>query len=155
MQSTHAYYNFIIFQCQLTTLWFSILMQDFKVWSENLVTHQAEKQLKLAPKLTSDHVNPTHFQKIRVKPASQVETFVSAVIKTCLHVYFVRFSVTPKYLLLNFGCSKSFGWRSPNKCILLRFPEWVFDVMKCRLLGNTLYNQRERKAKFLEEVCLI
>ena len=75
-------------------------MQVSKVWLEHLVTHQAEKQLKLAPKLTSDHVNPTHFQKMRVKLASQVKIFVSSVLNIYFHVYFVRFSVTPQHQLL-------------------------------------------------------
>ena len=49
------------------------LTQNMKVcalWK--LVEYQNDKALKLAPKLTAAHVNPTQFQKMNVKLASQV-----------------------------------------------------------------------------------
>ena len=50
-------------------------LQVSKVWLEKLINYQDEKQLKLAPKLTSGHVKPSQFQKMSVQFAAQVNYF--------------------------------------------------------------------------------
>ena len=48
------------------------------MWIEKLVEYQNNKALKLAPKLTAAHVNPTQFEKMNVKLVSQVKTITIA-----------------------------------------------------------------------------
>ena len=50
--------------------WFSFKVS--KVWLLKLIEYQEGKELKLAPKLTTAHINPTQYQKMNVKIASQV-----------------------------------------------------------------------------------
>ena len=50
----------------------SLCVKVSKVWLEELVQYQSGKELKLAPKLTQSHLDPSQYEKMSVKLAAQV-----------------------------------------------------------------------------------
>lgn len=102
-----------------------------------LINEQENKELKLAPRLTPRHVNPSHYEKMRVNMAAQVLSHETASALRTL----VRQKILPASAETTaFFCELIHNW---------------FKTMNCRHRGDALFPNSVTKIDQLREVLSI
>lgn len=114
---------------------------------------QEGKQLKIAPHLTRKHIQPTQYEKMRVRTAAQVKLLrrYQSYLKSWFLIFKVLSHGTASGIrtMVESGDLKTESLSTAFFCQY--FNNW-FDIMNARHGGEAMFANDTQKSEFLREV---